>query len=326
MKRRATIEGSQRPLLGLALLAAMVSVPATIWVPTAQAQVQSEHAFAIPALPLSEALALFGNQSGYQVTADADALRGVQGHAVNGALLAVNALSQLLEGTGFTFRISGNAVIIERAPQLGSEAIKLGPVRIEGQTSTAEANGSSDPTVTEGTHSYASAAVTVGGKTARDFTQVQQSVSVVTQQRIRDQAMLNVKDALNYTAGLNVVSGANAQANIYSRGFAITNFQFDGGAPSLYNTNYDRMSLPDLAIYDHVEVLPGADGLFCGPGEAGVTVNLVRKHSLDHFQYTTDTSIGSWDHYRQQFDVTGPLNAAGTLRGRLVALQDNQHY
>jgi len=101
--------------------------------------------------------------------------------------------------------------------------------------------------------------------------------------------------------------------------------QTDGGAPAIRQQNYQ--SLPDMAMYDHIEILRGSDGLFSGTGEPGGTLNLVRKKPLAFNQLKTTTSAGSWDNYRQEVDVTGPLGLDGRLRGRgVVAVEDRDYF
>jgi len=198
------------------------------------------------------------------------------------------------------------------APPSKETPQELGKIKVE----------ATDESETAG--SYTASDLTVGGKVARDLRQIQQSVSVVTQQRIQDQNLQNVTDALTQTTGITVAT-TNYQS-IFSRGFEIKSLQFDGGSPALINNYGDYSGLPDLATYDRVEVLRGADGLFSGAGEAGGTVNLVRKRPLSYAQLLVDVTAGRWDNYRAQLDATGPLAWDGKLRGRVVAAQGNRHY
>jgi outer membrane receptor protein involved in Fe transport len=60
-----------------------------------------------------------------------------------------------------------------------------------------------------------------------------------------------------------------------------------------------------------------------GSGSSAGGVNFVRKRGQDKAATTVTLSAGSWDNYRGQVDVGGPLNESGTVRGRAVAaLQD----
>jgi outer-membrane receptor for ferric coprogen and ferric-rhodotorulic acid len=163
------------------------------------------------------------------------------------------------------------------------------------------------------------------GKRNQSLREIPQSVSVLTQQRIVDQQITDVTEALNQSTGITVVKSGDTVQTIYARGFSVTNVQTDGGAPAVLNT-YNIYGLPDLAAYDRVEVLRGADGLFAGAGEAGGTVNLVRKRPSATRQVTFDVSAGSWNNYRAQLDVTGALGWNGRLRGRAVVAQEDREY
>jgi outer membrane receptor for ferric coprogen and ferric-rhodotorulic acid len=83
----------------------------------------------------------------------------------------------------------------------------------------------------------------------------------------------------------------------------------------------------DMAIYDRVEVLKGATGLMTGNGNPGATINLIRKKPTRTFQGYTTLSAGSWNDYRGELDLSGPLNESGTVRGRFVtAYRDRDSY
>ena len=95
------------------------------------ASAPSTRSFDIRAQPLGDALTDFGQQSRMQISIDAGLVRGVSSPGVMGVMSPVQALSRLLSGTGFTYRITGNLVTLERAPDAGG-AIQLGAVRVEG--------------------------------------------------------------------------------------------------------------------------------------------------------------------------------------------------
>lgn len=104
---------------------------------TEPAQAQSSVAvrrFDIPAQPLGAALTDFGRQSGLEISVDADAIRGVQSPGVSGEAAPMQALGRLLTGTGFTYRLDGRIVTLERAPEASNGAIMLGAVRVQGAT------------------------------------------------------------------------------------------------------------------------------------------------------------------------------------------------
>lgn len=153
------------------------------------------------------------------------------------------------------------------------------------------------------------------------------SVSVLTDQRLKDQNITDLNSAMRNMPGVTVLPDHSAdELAFYSRGFQITQFQFDGGAAmSVPNSNYKPVI--DLSLYDHIELVRGAAGTFNGYGAPGGIINLVRKKPLDHQQFLLDMQIGSWDWHRISVDVSGPLAFEGRLRGRLIAThQDNKFF
>lgn len=78
----------------------------------------------------------------------------------------------------------------------------------------------------------------------------------------------------------------------------------------------------DTAIYDRIEILRGPSGLLQGASEPGGTVNLVRKRASSRLGISANLSVGSWNMRRADVDVTGAFSASGSLRGRLVLVDD----
>jgi len=117
-----------------------------------------------------------------------------------------------------------------------------------------------------------------------------------------------------------VQSLGSERFNIYSRGYSVDNYQFDGIPTTLdIATQMSAQSLADMAIYDRVEVLRGATGLMTGAGDPSATINLVRKRPTAEFKGHITAGVGSWDKYRSEVDLSGPLTPTGNVRGRMVA-------
>ncbi len=301
----------------------------------AYAQGESIESFAIPAEPLSQALDAFAEKTGLQLAYPAELATGLKSRGLTGSYEAREALRLLLTGSGLTFHFANaTTIVIERPDTHGARA--LGPVEVQGATGVA-ANGSTDPTATEGTGSYTTTATTIGSKAPLSIRETPQNVSVMTQQQMQDQHLESMGDVLNQMPGVSVLNNdGNVNPSFYSRGFEITNFQIDGGAPlNISNTISTAVNILgftagfDMAEYDHAELLQGPDGLFSGVGNPSGTVNLVHKRPLDHDQISLEGAAGSWDNYRAVVDVTGPLDIAGLgdkIRGRLVASYQSQDY
>ncbi|MFC4314145.1 TonB-dependent siderophore receptor [Steroidobacter flavus] len=192
-----------------------------------------------------------------------------------------------------------------------ADAKTLGKIRVDGATEvTTENNGS-----------YAATAVTLA-KGGQELREIPQSVSVITRQRLDDQNINSLPEALKNTTGVTVQRGDGSGFfnSSYARGYTTDSFQLDG----LNVRSESIVADLDLAIYDRVEVMRGAAGLFKGTGEPGLTVNLARKRALETAHFNSLLSGGSWDSYRGELDVTGALNDAGTVRARGVAVYEDR--
>jgi outer membrane receptor for ferric coprogen and ferric-rhodotorulic acid len=170
---------------------------------------------------------------------------------------------------------------------------------------------------TEGSNSYTTGAMSTATKLPLTMRETPQAVTVITRQRMDDQAMTSINDVVRATPGLylNFSNGPGRQAYT-ARGFDIDNLMYDG-IPSGYS-GVTVGAQPNLAMFDRVEVVRGATGLVTGAGNPSAAINLVRKRPLAEQKVTLTGAAGSWDDYRGEVDASSPLNDSGTLRGRVV--------
>ncbi|WP_296615536.1 TonB-dependent receptor [Sphingomonas sp.] len=307
--------------------------------PAAAQTAAATYSFDIPAQSLENALLQFNKATGLQLVYSAALTQGLSSPGVHGTMSADEALVRILSGTGLTFRRLGSGSITIEAVSSDSGERVLGAVRVQGSQDAGSTlpgsspvngiNGSRDVTATEGTGSYTSNALTAGSKTAASIKDTSMAVSVLTSQRLQDQNITDLNTAMRNLPGVTVYNqGSTTDLGFYSRGFRITQFQFDGGAPMNINPGgAGYKPVIDLSLYDHIELVRGATGTFNAYGDPGGVVNLVRKKPLDHTQFLLDMQIGSWDWHRISVDVTGPLAFDGKLRGRFIAThQDNEFF
>jgi outer-membrane receptor for ferric coprogen and ferric-rhodotorulic acid len=296
---------------GAATLAFAVAMPA--WSQSAGAPFQ--RSFDIPALPLNEALRLFMQQSGIQVSYASGDGANVRTGAVRGELASAAALSQLLAGTGLTYRFTApTSAILEPAPTADAGAVQLGAVRVEGASGNGtESYGAGyDPAESDPYAKMANPPTGVASKTPLTQREIPQSVSVVTQAEIQQTNAASLGDVMRRVPGIFVQKADSGRIGYITRGFDIDNFQIDGVPTSSSLIQND----PDLVAYDRVEVLRGPAGLLNALGSAGGAVNLVFKKPTSTFAASAIARAGSFDDYFEQLDVSGPLNAAGSLRAR----------
>lgn len=306
-------------LAGLVLGAMALALPQYARAQNATHQTsEQKRAYAVPAGSLDQALNRFASTAGIELSVDAALTSGKNSTGLNGSYTVLEGLMELLRGQGlqavqgtngsYSLRPASNAPD-QKSP--ASDAV-LPAVTVTMLRPDA---------TTEGTGSYTSSAITIG-KGEHSLRETPNSVSVVTRQRIDDQNMLTIEDAMQYTTGMKVTSYGTNSAAIESRGYTIDHYQIDGvsSLARVYENNFG------LAMYDRVEVWRGPAGLLQGAGDPGGTVNFVRKRAQDTFGFQAKTMVGSWNNNYAEADVTGPLSDDGKLRGRLVAAYQDRDY
>ncbi|MFJ2683459.1 TonB-dependent siderophore receptor [Pseudomonas sp. NPDC087342] len=172
---------------------------------------------------------------------------------------------------------------------------------------------------TEDTHSYTTGQTSSATGLPLSLRETPQSVTVITRQQMDDRGVQSVGDALRNTPGISTQKYDSDRTEFSARGFAITNFQYDG-----VNQPYDGVygenpnNSDDSASLDRIEVIKGATGLMTGSGDPSATVNLIRKKPTKEFKASISGTVGSWDAYRSVGDISGSLNESGSVRGRFV--------
>lgn len=155
-----------------------------------------------------------------------------------------------------------------------------------------------------------------------------QSVTIVNRERMEERSLNTVAEVLADTPGVSVYELDSERTLYYARGFEVSEFQIDG-VPYATGANdaYGATPIYDTALYEQVEILRGANGLLSGPGYPSATVNLQRKRPGKEFGGYISSSIGRWDYYRFEGDVTVPLTKDGRIRSRFVGVyQERESY
>ncbi|CAM3704012.1 Ferripyoverdine receptor [Pseudomonas reidholzensis] len=284
----------------------------------ASSEASSIRSFAIARQSLANALDQLSAQSGLQIAYSSDMAQGIESPGVTGQMTTQQALAQLLQGTQLGFEPNGpNAVLLTRLPQQTGDALELGVTNV-----TSNQLG----TVTEGSGSYTPGTIATATRLVLTPRETPQSITVITRQHMDDFGLDNVDDVMRHTPGITVSAYDTDRTNYYSRGFSINNFQYDGIPSAVRNVAYSAgNTLSDMAIYDRIEVLKGASGLLSGAGSLGGTINLVRKKPTAEALGHITAGAGSWDNYRTEVDLSGPLTEAGNVRGRAVAAYQDRH-
>ena len=278
----------------------------------AQQQVQ---AFDIAPGPLSEVLSRYAQAAGAPIAFQSQQVTGLNSAGVRGSYNVEDGFAKVLEGTGFAAQASADGYQLQALPQ-ANRTLALAATEI-----TSNQLG----TVTEGTGSYTPGTIATATRMVLTPKETPQSITVITRQHMDDFGLNAIDDVMRHTPGITVSTYDSERTNYFARGFSIENFQYDG-IPTLRNSAYSSgQTLTDMAIYDRVEILKGATGLLTGAGAPGATLNLIRKKPTRDFKASIELGAGSWDNYRSQVDVSGPLTDSGNIRGRAVAAYQDKH-
>ncbi|HDS1696565.1 TPA: TonB-dependent siderophore receptor [Pseudomonas putida] len=265
-------------------------------------------AFDIPSQRLSSAIQALGQQANIQVLFNPTDVDGKRSTAVRGSLEVRDAIAQMLAGTGVRYSLQDGVLMIHA---VDASVMELNPTAV-----SAVALGAT----TEGTGTYTTGVSTTATKMAMSLRETPQSVTVVTRKKMDDQNVQNLDDIARTVTGITLTKLGTDRSTYYARGFEINDLQYDG-IPTNISENYsmDVMSTANMAIYDRVEVVRGANGLMQGTGNPSAAINLIRKRPTRDFRLGAELGAGSWDNYRSQVDVSGPLTDEGNIRGRAVA-------
>lgn len=271
--------------------------------------------FDLPAASLGATLNAIARQSGQVVSLDPALVNGKQAAAIRGTMTAPDAMRQALAGSGLRLVVTDGGSFSVVAAGESADALELGPTTVTGAQLGA---------TTEGTSSYTTGSASTATKMNLSLRETPQSVSVVTRQRMDDQAMTTLGDVVRSAPGLTLTKWGGERERFNSRGFQINNLMIDG-LPIQYEEA--ALSTGLLAMYDRVEIVRGSSGLMEGAGTPGGSINLVRKRPTREFQGSVMASAGSWDNYRNELDLSGPLSESGSLRGRtVISYQDKNSF
>jgi catecholate siderophore receptor len=149
-------------------------------------------------------------------------------------------------------------------------------------------------------------------KTDTRIRDIPQSISVITEEQIKDQSLLGLTDAIKYSPGVIAGQGEGNRDSIWFRGNQSTSDLFVDGVRD--DVQYYR----DLYNIDRVEVLMGPNGMIFGRGGVGGVINRVVKEA--HWENKNELRMqgGADDHKRSSIDLNNIINE--TLAVRINAM------
>ncbi|EMP0251463.1 ferric-rhodotorulic acid/ferric-coprogen receptor FhuE [Klebsiella michiganensis] len=184
--------------------------------------------------------------------------------------------------------------------------------------------GSADSASETQEQDYSVRTTSAGTKMEMAQRDIPQSVSIITEQRMRDQQLQTLGDVMDHTMGISSSQADSDRTSYYSRGFEIDNYMVDG-IPTWFESRWNLGdALSDMALFERVEVVRGANGLLTGTGNPAASVNMIRKHATSReFKGNVSAEYGSWNKQRYVADMQSPLTDDGSVRARIIAGYQN---
>jgi catecholate siderophore receptor len=145
-------------------------------------------------------------------------------------------------------------------------------------------------------------------KTDTRIRDIPQSISVITEEQIKDQSLLGLQDAIQYSPGVMAGQGEGNRDSIWFRGNQSTSDLFVDGVRD--DVQYYR----DLYNIDRVEVLMGPNGMIFGRGGVGGVINRVVKEANWENKNEIRIQGGAYDHKRSSIDLNSGINETFAVR------------
>ncbi|WP_235976102.1 TonB-dependent siderophore receptor [Vreelandella sedimenti] len=295
--------------LGCALMSSMSLLPLqAAQAQTAGGQAQqdaSQQAYNIEPGSLGSVLSQFASHAGIVLSFPADLTDDLQSAGLNGRYSVEEGFAQLLQGSGLKVVKRGPAdYVMEKAGT--AENMVLDTVAVVGSRISSDG--------------YLAFSTSAGSKTDTPLMELAQSVSVVTEEQLRDRQPSSVEQAVAYTAGVRVeAAGMDPRFDLISvRGY-----------PTVYHGDFlDGLRQPNsgwLSYYstvpynlERIEVVKGPDSMRYGQLSPGGLVNRVSKRPQVDATKEVQFQVGSHDHLQGQFDVGGDMGS--DVQYRLVGV------
>ncbi|WP_026437331.1 TonB-dependent siderophore receptor [Acidovorax sp. JHL-9] len=125
---------------------------------------------------------------------------------------------------------------------------------------------------------------------------IPQTVNVVPQSLLRDQAAQSMQDALKVVPGVGLSHGDGQRDQVTIRGFSAIADQFVDGLRD------DALYFRDLSNIEQVEVLKGPASVLYGRGSSGGLINRITKKPGINLS-EVGVTLGSWNQRRGEFDL-----------------------
>jgi len=252
-----------------------------------------ERDYDLPGGSLGAALNRIAREAGLTLVVDGDLIAGKLAPPVHGRMAVEEALRRVLAGSALTLSVEGGAAVIRSQPAVGPAGQRLPEVRVVAGPDAAP---------------YQAAAAISATRINAPLRDIPQTVNVVTETLIEDQAARSLQDTLQNVPGVSFHIGDGQRDQVYIRGFDAIGDQYVDGLRD------DGLYYRDLSNVERIEVVKGPAAVLYGRGSSGGIVNRITKKPRPDAVRDVELVAGSWDQKRGAFDLGGALNDAVDFR------------
>jgi len=295
------------------------------------------------------ALTKFAQQSGLELIFVTELTQGIRANAVRGEFLPMEAARLLLAGTGlmvvrddangllFVERVSATALHVEQPPppEKKERRQRLPSSPASPRVDPAQAERPNAPIIlsefrvdTSRDRGYMAANAITGTRLNLSIKQLPGALEVVTREFIDDIGAVDVKEALQYSAGIvqdqfqpstNFLfspSGTGQQTGALSRDSPALNIR-GFNTRSLLRSGFRQDTVTDVINVDRQEIARGPQSLLYGVAALGGVVNITPRYPRSKPQSTMRLGVGTDGFRRAELYQTGPLLRPRLQRGVL---------
>jgi len=250
--------------------------------------------FNIPSGDLASALNAYTEQSGVSLIVSGEAVRGVHTHGASGALTSDEALSRILDGTGFVMqrRASGAVTIMrdQRSEIADIQIAQAAPARAAVETVTVTSSK-------------------LGGA---DVQSIPIAITALSQEQLTSTQTAGGPDLVKQVPNLNFTKTNFSGYSIQIRGIgtqAISVTTDPAVAVAFNDTPFIRNHFFEQEFYDvsQVEVLRGPQGTLYGRNATAGVVNLTSAKPTDQFEAMASGEVGNFGDRRFEGMVNIPI-------------------
>ncbi|MGH8438342.1 MAG: TonB-dependent siderophore receptor [Pseudomonas sp.] len=273
--------------------------------PLVAAEQSSLRSYNLPAAPLSSTLNQIASQAGIALTLDPSLASGRTSAAVNGQYSGVGALQAALRGTGLQLQQSSAGTYTLIATPEGSLALPETSINATGDYESAWGPATG----------FTATRTAAGTKTDTPIVEIPRSMTVITREQLDDRQVLNLNDALRYTAGVQSSGYASDPRADWLRVRGFDPTQFLDGLPlpkgSFANPKVEPWNLERIAV------LRGPASSVYGQTPPGGMLDMVSRRPQAESAHEVEAQVGSNNHRQINVDSTGKIDDEGQFLYRV---------